>query len=410
MASTGWSLGTGLRRRGKTLHVIHENRKAGDNGLTSSSFALLGTTVIKVDPERPDASALSKAAEVIRRGGLVAFPTETVYGLGADGLSNDAVSRIFAAKGRPATNPLILHVTGLEQVEELSLAEGIPEAAYQLAGRFWPGPLTLVMRRTAKVPDLVAANRPTFSCRAPAHAVALALIRAVGRPLAAPSANLSGRPSPVTAKHVLDDLSGRLDLVLDAGQTPLGIESTVLDLTVDPPRILRQGAVTREELEAVIGPVELVGARAGDGTGATTTTDPAPGASLEHYRPRVPVYLIERTAHELDRSDQTGVRIARVAKALADAAGAPQPAKIGLLVTTETAQNLDLGTSPGAVEVLTMGSMADAREIAANLYSRLRDLEQRGVTVIAVESVNSEGIGAVIMDRLRQAAGHRVSD
>lgn len=384
--------------------------------MPSSSFALLGTTVIKVDPQHPDDGSITKAAAVVRRGGLVAFPTETVYGLGADGLSAEAVERIFAAKGRPATNPLILHVTGLEQVEELGLAAEVPDAARRLAAAFWPGPLALIMRRTEKVPDLVAAGRPTFSCRAPDHPVALALIRAAGRPLAAPSANLSGRPSPVTAKHVLDDLSGRVDLVLDAGQTPLGIESTVLDLTDDPPRILRQGAVAKEELVEVIGHVAVAGADAPS----------SPAAALEHYRPRVPVYLVEWAEfmpNLAERVDDAAVRLARTARNLVQAAGdegagvaggaagrvgGRSQLRVGLLLTSETARALDPGASPGTLEVLVVGSAADPKGIAAGLYRCLRELEERGVAAIVVEGINPAGIGAVVMDRLRQAAGPRV--
>jgi L-threonylcarbamoyladenylate synthase len=339
------------------------------------------TTVLKVHASRPGRAPIARAAAVIGRGGLVAFPTETVYGLGADGLSEEAVRRIFVAKGRPATSPLILHVTALDEVE--GLAAAIPDEARVLAARFWPGPLTLVLHRTARVPDAVAAGGATFSCRAPAHPVAIALIRACARPLAAPSANLSGRPSPVTAAHVLDDLGGRVDLVLDAGSTPLGIESTVLDLTVRPARILRPGALTRAEIEDVIGPVVSAG---------------RPEVGRDHYRPRVPVHLVLA-------GDAAPRTIARLVEELGT--GKTRGAGVGVILTAETAAARG-GRWPSGAEVRVAGRAEAPREIGASLYNLLRELEGCGVTAIVVEGLAGGGLSAVIMDRLREAAGPRV--
>src|SRR4051794_39087740 len=211
------------------------------------------TTVLALHAIPPDPADVAVAAAVLHRGGLVAFPTETVYGLGANALDAAAVARIFAAKGRPATNPLIVHVAAAEHV--WSVAADWPAVAARLAERFWPGPLTLVLPKAAAVPDAVTAGGPTVAVRVPAHPVALALLRAAGVPLAAPSANRSTELSPTTAGHVLHGLGGRIDLVLDAGPTAGGIESTVLDVTTNPPRLLRPGLVTPAMIEAVIGPI-----------------------------------------------------------------------------------------------------------------------------------------------------------
>lgn len=226
-------------------------------------MSALRTRVMRIDPKQPDPAAISEAAAVLRRGGLVAFPTETVYGLGAAGLDPVAVARIFLAKGRPPSSPLILHVVDVAQAR--SLVSAMPEAALRLAARFWPGPLTLVLPRGPAVPDVVAAGGPTVGMRAPDHRVAQGLIIAARVPIAAPSANLSGRPSPTTAAHVLSDLDGRVDVILDAGPTALGVPSTVLDLTASPPRILRSGAISAAALREVVGEVAAAPCASGPG-------------------------------------------------------------------------------------------------------------------------------------------------
>ena len=235
-------------------------------------MSALRTRVMRIDPKQPDPAAISEAAAVLRRGGLVAFPTETVYGLGAAGLDPVAVARIFLAKGRPPSSPLILHVVDVAQAR--SLVSAMPEAALRLAARFWPGPLTLVLPRGPAVPDAVAAGGPTVGIRAPDHRVAQDLIAAAGMPIAAPSANLSGRPSPTTAAHVLSDLDGRVDVILDAGPSALGVPSTVLDLTASPPRILRSGAISAAALREVVG--EVAPAPATDRAPASRASGPGP--------------------------------------------------------------------------------------------------------------------------------------
>lgn len=246
------------------------------------------TRVLTVDPEHPDPAALDEAAAVIRAGGLVAFPTETVYGLGADATNPEAVARIYEAKGRPTTNPLIVHGDGVAEVRK-AVAHW-PDLAARLAHRFWPGPLTLVMRRSDLIPDAVTAGRDTVGVRVPDHLVAWMFLARVGRPVAAPSANRSTRVSPSTAAHVVKELQGRVDLVLDAGPTPVGIESTVLDLTAHPLRVLRPGAVTAGQIARSM-KVEVEDS-------LLATADPgrphaSPGMSEVHYAPRALLIPVE---------------------------------------------------------------------------------------------------------------------
>lgn len=255
------------------------------------------TTVLNAD-----VGSIARAAEVIRGGGLVAFPTETVYGLGANGLDGTAVARIFEAKGRPSTNPVILHVADASEV--LNVAAGWSETARKLAARFWPGPLTLVVPKSTAVPDIVTAGGATVAVRCPNHPVALALIRAAGVPLAAPSANRSTELSPTRAEHVLKSLNGRIDLVLDGGACSGGIESTVVDVTGEIPRVLRPGLISVTQLEAVCGPL-AVGA---SGAGVARS----PGQMAKHYSPRTPLVLAEDADSEHRRLKDAGLRVMSV--------------------------------------------------------------------------------------------------
>ena len=320
------------------------------------------TAVRKVDAA--DAAAIRAAAAVLRAGGLVAFPTETVYGLGANALSADAVARIFAAKGRPATNPLIVHVADVSEV--LNVAAAWPATAADLAARFWPGPLTLVVPKHAGVPDIVTATGPTVAVRCPDHAVARALIRAAGVPVAAPSANRSTELSPTRAEHVLKSLNGRIDLVLDGGPCPGGIESTVVDVTGDVPRVLRLGLISVPMLEAVCGRVE-VGA-AGDGVAR------APGQMAKHYSPRTPLVLAESPdeADELHgRSLKAGLRVMSVGFDLIYAYH-PMP--------------------------------GDPEGYAAELYAVLHALDDGSYDRLVIELPPDEPEWAAVRDRLARAA------
>jgi L-threonylcarbamoyladenylate synthase len=256
-----------------------------------------------VDPEEPDPAALAEAARVLRAGGLVAFATETVYGLGAVATDARAVARIFAAKGRPARNPLIVHVAEIGQARTCVVAW--PEEAQELARRFWPGPLTLVLNRSGRIPDVVSAGQPTVAVRAPAATVARGLIERAGAPIAAPSANRSNRLSPTRCEHVLADLDGRIDLVVDSGPTAVGLESTVLDLTGEPLRLLRPGPITIRELESVLPGRTLVIPAAGE----SVERPSSPGRMPVHYAPRTPSFRVD-SPEELARvSDREGTAV-----------------------------------------------------------------------------------------------------
>jgi len=318
-----------------------------------------------------DEAAIRRAADVIRAGGLVAFPTETVYGLGADALSEPAVARIFEAKERPRGNPLIVHLANAAALD--SVAARVPSRARDAAARFWPGPLTLVLPRAGTVPLITTGGLETVAARVPAHPVARALIEASGRPIAAPSANRSGRPSPTRAEHVREDLDGRIELILDGGPTPVGVESTVLDLTTEPPLLLRPGGVTIEALRDCLGPVDVLGSDDEEAAGRS------PGLRYRHYAPRAQVIVVDAG---------TGERV--VAPWLE--AGRPVALMAQRSVSLE---------HPG-LRVRTMPD--DLRAYARDLFAALRELDSTGVEAIFVETVTEEGMGLTIMDRLRRAA------
>jgi L-threonylcarbamoyladenylate synthase len=345
------------------------------------------TLRLKVDVENlgtPEArEALERAAGILRGGGLVALPTETVYGLGANALDHAAVERIFAAKSRPAWDPVIVHVASLAMLDEL--VEEIPEAARKLMETFWPGPLTLLLKRTNAVPDAVTAARPLVGVRMPAHPVALELIRRAGVPVAAPSANRFGHVSPTTAEHVLDDLDGRIDAVLDAGPTMRGVESTVLDPT--KMMIYRPGAVTAEQIAEVAGRVEVF--RSSEPLRETPTgAMPSPGVGLKHYAPRARLVLVE--ARDAERDADLGVR-------LIEAARAASGERLGVMLPGGiAAPNI-------AAEIYAWGKFDEPETLAQGLYAGLRALDAAGCTVILCPLPPAEGIGAAIRDRLLKA-------
>ena len=322
--------------------------------------------VVQVDPRAPQPDAIERAARVLQAGGLVAFPTETVYGLGAHALDPDAVRKIFAAKDRPAWDPLIVHVSKVEMAR--NLAKTLPTRFERLAEQFWPGPLTLVVEKAAGVPDEVTARRGTVALRMPRHPVASALLTAAELPVAAPSANRFGLPSPTRAQHVIDDLGERVDLILDGGPTPMGVESTVLDLTQSPPAILRPGGVSREELENVLGRVAL-GANVSDEVAATGLA--APGMTVKHYAPRARIELFE-----VDAERQSPALERRMAELRA------QGKKVEILDTHGNSEYL-----------------------ARTLYAQFREMDSRSVDVILCSLPPAEGIGLAVRDRLLRAAG-----
>jgi L-threonylcarbamoyladenylate synthase len=330
--------------------------------------------ILRVDPEHPDPEPIARAAQVLAQGGLVAFPTETVYGLGAHALDPAAVARIYQAKGRPAYNPLIVHVAGVEQARALSSAW--PAAADLLAERFWPGPLTLVVPRSPEIPNAVSAGLETVGIRVPAHPVAHALLRAAGIPVAAPSANRSMGVSPTTAEHVRRSLGGAVDLIVDGGPSPVGIESTVLSLAGEVPVILRPGSIGIDELRAVLGRVELASAAPAAGEAR-----PSPGLLDRHYAPRAEVRMFDPDA-----------RVAAFAKAVW---AASDDRAVGVIAFAPA--------SASGAEVVVMPD--DAAGYAARLYAALHALDAAGCEVIWIERVPETPEWAGIRDRLRRAAG-----
>ncbi len=358
------------------------------------------TRYYKVDREHPAPDIIEAAARVIREGGTVAFPTETVYGLGANGLDPEAVEKIFQAKGRPRGNPLILHVSSLDQAR--GLVSTWPPEAETLARLFLPGPLTLILPRASAVPDAVTAGLPGVALRYPAHPVALALIESSGVPIAAPSANLSGHPSPTCAAHVRSDLDGRIDVILDGGPTEVGVESTILSLAGDRPVLLRPGGVTREQIEKALG-VEvklheavLNGTPENPENGAgseATTTAPCPGLFFKHYAPRARVIMV------------TGDPDRQAAK-IRDYLNSHQDLRIGVLATKENAVSyLESTIPPAHLEIL--GSRRNPPEIASRFFSALRNCDDHEVDIILVETIPAAGIGLAVMNRLCRAAENR---
>jgi L-threonylcarbamoyladenylate synthase len=343
------------------------------------------TLRLVVDPANLESSeaekALERAAEILRAGGLVALPTETVYGLGANALDAAAVERIFAAKQRPAWDPIIVHISDEAMLD--GMVERVPEAARKLMAAFWPGPLTLLLPRTAAVPDVVTAGRPLVGVRMPAHPVALELIRRAGVPVAAPSANLFAHISPTTAAHVLADLDGRIDAVLDAGPTEHGVESTVLDPCQTPMVIYRPGAVTSDQIREIAGAVEIY---RDDGALQARLREalPSPGLGLRHYAPRARLVLIDGKWSELE---------ARLAGAVMDL---PED-QVGVMLPD------GIPAPAGAVAVFAWGCWAAPEELARTLYAGLRRLDDQGCTVILCPMPPAEGIGAAIRDRLLKA-------
>jgi L-threonylcarbamoyladenylate synthase len=319
----------------------------------------------------PTPRAIKKAVEILKQGGLVAFPTETVYGLGAKALDAAAVEKIFAAKGRPADNPLIVHVAEAEQID--LLVGAIPSSAEALMERFWPGPLTLVFKRSHRVPAIVSAGLETVAIRSPDHPVARALIRGLGEPIAAPSANRSGRPSPTRAEHVVEELGDVIPFILDGGPCRVGVESTVVDLVSDPPRILRPGLITSEELQEAIG--EVVPFTPVEGAEASRS----PGQKHRHYAPNLKMVLVppQRLESALTRWRGSGKRF-------------------GLLCRQSGADR----KGGHFYRLIRGGEEAYAR----GLFDALVAAEAAGVEILVVETVKKKGVGVAIMDRLERAA------
>lgn len=344
------------------------------------------TKIISIDENNIDEDILKEAVDIFKIGGTVVFPTETVYGLGADGLNPKAVEKIFKAKGRPADNPLILHVCSTEQVKEL--VEDIPEIAKICMEKFWPGPLTILFNKSNKVPNIITAGLDTVAIRMPKNNIALGIIKGANTPIAAPSANVSGRPSPTLAKHVIDDLMGKVDMVIDGGSTGIGLESTVLDLSGDTPMILRPGGITEEDLRKIIPNITVDSSIISEDKNIIPKS---PGQKYKHYAPKAEMIvftgeldnIIENINKKVEEYKQKGK-------------------KIGIMCTDETKDYYK------DLLVISLGSRKKPETIGHNLFNTLRILDEEKVDIILAEGIELSNIGIAIMNRMMKASSGKV--
>lgn len=344
------------------------------------------TLILRVNPTDPEADLIRIAAEVVKRGGLVAFPTETVYGLGADAFNPESVRKIYEVKGRPLDNPIIVHISSKDMLGQVAAV--VPELAWRLISKFWPGPLTLVLKRSPSLPEATVAGLETVAVRMPRHRVALRLIEETGRPIAAPSANLSGSPSPTRPEHVIKDLHGKIDVIIDGGETEIGLESTVLSLVSEPPMILRPGGITLEQLREEIGEVKLHPAVLAEKE-LDNIIAQSPGMKYRHYAPKAELIVVQgdrlkvkkKIRELLEKYSESGLRV-------------------GVLYTGKTGY--------GVGEEISLGETGDLIEVARKLFASLRELDERGVEVILAEGVEEHGLGLAIMNRLKKASGGRI--
>lgn len=340
---------------------------------------------MRVNNPSVDDAAIQQAARLLVAGDIVAFPTETVYGLGANAFSEQAVAKIFAAKGRPGDNPLIVHISSLNQVDDV--AASVSDQARALMKAFWPGPLSIILPKSSTIPDSVTAGLTSVAVRFPSNPIAHALINAAGLPVAAPSANRSGLPSPTTASHVFDDMNGRIPLLLDGGPCAVGVESTVVDCTVDPPLILRPGAVTAEMMRSVIGEVAVINSAQPPAADAPVKS---PGLKYKHYSPKTRV--------ELYAGPQGPVRRGIIARIRLLGEEGKSAAWLGFSPDPEAATAVyELAPAP-----------ADLEEAARNLYDGLRTLDRAGVDIILAEAPPPGGIGEALYNRMVRAAAYQV--
>lgn len=345
------------------------------------------TQIISIDPACIDQEKLVEAAAILKKGGTVAFPTETVYGLGANALDQEAVAKIFEAKGRPSDNPLIVHIADFNDIEPL--VKKIPSVARKLAEQFWPGPLTLIFPKSDRVPKLITAGLDTVAIRMPAHNIARSLIALAGVPIAAPSANLSGKPSPTRAAHVIEDLMGRVDVIISGGGCLVGLESTVLDISGKVPTILRPGGVTLEALKEALGEVILDPAL--EGKLDNHVVPKAPGMKYTHYAPNAEMMIVDGAAELVIEKIET-LRKVKEQEGL----------QVGIMATEETKDHYKASC------VLSMGSRQQPETIGAKLFDTLRKFDEMGVDIILAESICREGVGHAVMNRMLKAAGYHV--
>lgn len=348
----------------------------------------MDTKVVTVDKEKPDLQVMRMAGEILRKGGLVAFPTETVYGLGGDGLNAGSSKKIYAAKGRPSDNPLIIHIADLESLEKI--VKSVPPKARLLAEKFWPGPLTMIFSKSSRVPYETTGGLESVAVRMPSHPVALAIIREGGGYIAAPSANTSGRPSPTRAEHVCEDLTGKIDMIVDGGAVGIGLESTIVDFTEEVPVILRPGYINQEMIQEVIGPVRM-------DRGLLITEEKvrpkAPGMKYRHYAPKAQLTIVQGSSSQV-----TAYINAQCEKAVREGK------KPGVIAADET-----VSAYRGAV-VKGIGARNDEEEIARNLFAVLREFDEEDTDILFSEAFDTPRMGQAIMNRLLKAAGHHIID
>jgi L-threonylcarbamoyladenylate synthase len=342
------------------------------------------TKVVKIDENNIDMDAIRKAADILKKGGLVAFPTETVYGLGANGLDAEACRKIYEAKGRPSDNPLILHIGKIEQLSQI-VAE-VSEDAKKIIKKFWPGPITVIFKKKSIVPDSVSGHFGTVAVRFPSNIIARTLVWESGLPIAGPSANTSGKPSPTKAEHVLHDLNGKIEMIVDGGSCDFGLESTILDMSGEKAALLRPGAVTKEMIEEVIGKIDVDEAVYKKVTGDFVPK--APGMKYKHYSPDADVKLVK---------GESGKVTKKINELLTEAKN--KGLKTGVLATDETKALYD------ADFVLSAGHRKNEKEIGANLFDILREFDKLGADVVFSETFGYDGEGMAIMNRLNKAAG-----
>lgn len=349
------------------------------------------TKIVRIDAEGKEFSvqeeqALQEAGRILRQGGLVAFPTETVYGLGGDALNPESSRKIYTAKGRPSDNPLIIHIADIEALP--LIVKEVNEKVRKVAESFWPGPLTIILPKSDKVPKETTGGLDTVAVRLPSHPVAQRLIEYAGGYVAAPSANVSGKPSPTLAKYVIEDMDGRIDMIIDGGEVGIGLESTIVDLTVDPPQILRPGYITQEMLNEVLGQVDVDKTILDNSSGLAPK---APGMKYRHYAPKGDLTIVTGEALAVvDYINEQALSYEMTGK------------KVGIIASEEMLRQYR------ASIVKNIGNRTDEATIARNLYRILREFDEEGAEIIFSEAFDDGGMGQAIMNRLLKAAGHKV--
>lgn len=347
------------------------------------------TTIFeKVDADNPDIDIIDRASNIIKGGGLVAFPTETVYGLGADGLNPKAIKKIYEAKGRPSDNPLILHISSIDEL--YTLIKGITPLAKELINAFWPGPLTMIFEKSDIVPKCITGGLDTVAIRFPINKIARAIIKKSKTPIAAPSANSSGKPSPTRASHVKFDLDGKIDMIIDGGACEVGLESTVVDVTGDIPIILRPGAITKEMLQTVVGKVDIDAA-------IISNTDKnlkpkAPGMKYKHYSPKAKIVIVEGNQNNVIKAINSFAKQSEL-----------EGKKVGIMATVQTK---DLYNS--SYNIFNVGDRNNLAVIASNLFKLFRKFDSLNLDIVYTESFTENNLGAAIMNRLKKAAGYNI--